>query len=83
LTEAQLERDKFLEELPRRDDGQTAVEMPSSSDAFMSMMTGTMWQERLKAAQETMTERSRNTLERERARRRRLLEEDDEDDGDK
>jgi prephenate dehydrogenase len=83
LTEAQLERDKFLEELPRRDDGQTAVEMPSSSDAFMSMMTGTMWQERMKAAQETMTERSRNTLERERARRRRLLEEDDEDDGDK
>jgi len=81
LTEAQLERDKFLEELPRRDDGKSTVEMPSSSDAFMTLMTGAMWQDRMKQAQDTMTERSRARIEQdERARRRRLLEDDDEDD---
>jgi prephenate dehydrogenase len=81
LTEAQLERDKFLEELPRRDDGKSSVEMPSSGDAFMSLMTGAMWQDRMKQAQDTMSERSRARIEQdERARRRRLLEENDEDD---
>jgi prephenate dehydrogenase len=80
LTEAQLERDKFIEELPRRDDGKSAVDMPSSSDAFMTLMTGAMWQDRMKQAQDTMTERSRARIEQdERARRKRLLQEEDED----
>jgi prephenate dehydrogenase len=77
LAEAQIEREQFLEKLPERTDAKLAVEMPSASDAFMSMMTGALWQERAKQAQEAIVERTRNSVENEAARRRRLMEDED------
>jgi prephenate dehydrogenase len=78
LAEAQIEREQFLEKLPEREDGRLAVEMPSASDAFMSMMTGALWQDHSKRAQEMIVERTRRDGgESEAARRRRLMDEDD------
>ena len=77
LAEAQIEREQFLESPPERTEGRLAVEMPSASDAFMSMMTGALWQERAKQAQEAIVERTRNSVENEAARRRRLMEDED------
>jgi prephenate dehydrogenase len=77
LAEAQIEREQFLENPPERRDSTTTVDMPSASDAFMTMMTGALWQERAKQAQEVIVERTRNSVEGEAARRRRLMDEDD------
>jgi prephenate dehydrogenase len=78
LAEAQLEREQFLESPPERTDARLSVEMPTASDAFMSMMTGALWQERAKQAQDAIVERTRHSVENEAARRRRLMEDEDE-----
>jgi hypothetical protein len=80
LAEAQIEREQFLEKLPERTEGRLAVELPSASDAFMSMMTGALWQERAKQAQDAIVERTRNSTAREEAERRRRMIDDEDDD---
>jgi hypothetical protein len=52
--------------------------MPSASDAFLTMMTGAMWQERAKQAQEAIVERTMQRSREESLRRRRLLDDEDE-----
>lgn len=79
LAEAQIEREQFLESPPERVDARLKVEMPTASDAFMSMMTGALWQEHAKRAQEMIVERTvRDSGQSEAARRRRLMEDEDE-----
>ena len=79
LAEAQIEREQFLERLPERTEGRLAVEMPTASDAFMSMMTGALWQEHAKKAQDLIVERTRNSARDEVSRRRRMMGDDDDD----
>jgi prephenate dehydrogenase len=76
LAEAQIEREQFIEQLPSRDESNGAVDIPSASDAFMTLMTGALWQERAKQAQDAIVQRTRASVEEER-RRRRLMDEDD------
>jgi prephenate dehydrogenase len=77
LAEAQIEREQFLEKLPARDES-NAVDIPSASDAFMTMMTGALWQERAKQAQDAIVERTNASMREEQVRRRRkLMDEDD------
>jgi hypothetical protein len=54
--------------------------VPTASDAFMTMMTGTMWQERAKQAQDAIVERTRERAREETMRRRRSLRDDDDED---
>jgi prephenate dehydrogenase len=77
LAEAQIEREQFLEKLPEREETRWVVEMPTASDAFMTMMTGAMWQERAKQAQEAIVERTRERAREESIRRRKSLDDDD------
>ncbi|HEU0073684.1 MAG TPA: prephenate dehydrogenase/arogenate dehydrogenase family protein [Dehalococcoidia bacterium] len=77
LAEAQIEREQFLENPPERVDARLKMEMPTASDAFMSMMTGALWQEHAKRAQDMIVERTRIGVESEAARRRRLMEDED------
>ncbi len=77
LAQTQIERDLFLEKLPERTEVKLSVEMPTAADAFMSMMTGSLWQERSKQAQEAMRERTRITIEDEVERKRRLKKRED------
>lgn len=76
LAEAQIEREQFLEKLPEREEAK-GVDIPSASDAFMTMMTGALWQERAKQAQDAIVERTRASVQEER-RRRKLMDDDDE-----
>jgi prephenate dehydrogenase len=77
LAEAQIEREQFLEKPPEREDMKWVVEMPTASDAFMTMMTGAMWQERAKQAQDAIVERTRERAREESVRRRKTLDDDD------
>jgi prephenate dehydrogenase len=77
LAEAQIEREQFLEKLPEREETKWAVELPSAGDAFLTMMTGAMWQERAKQAQEAIVERTKERAREESIRRRRSLDDDD------
>jgi prephenate dehydrogenase len=77
LAEAQIEREQFLEKPPEREGERWVVEMPSASDAFMTMMTGAMWQERAKQAQDAIVERTRERAREESMRRRKSLDDDD------
>jgi prephenate dehydrogenase len=79
LAEAQLDRDQFLEKLPERAEPTSGVDFPSASDAFMTMMTGALWQERTKQTQEVIIERTRASLGREKPVSRRKLMEDEDD----
>jgi len=74
LAETQIERNIFLEKLPRRDDPALGVELPSSADSFLQMLTGTLWQERQRAKEitEAMQERAEKAAWEERVRRRKL-----------
>jgi len=78
LAEAQIEREQFIERPPERTEGRLAVEMPTASDAFMSMMTGALWQEHAKKAQDLIVERTRNSARDELSRRRRKMDDEDE-----
>jgi prephenate dehydrogenase len=78
LAEAQIEREQFIEKLPERTEGRLAVELPTASDAFMSMMTGSLWQEHSKRAQDMIVERTRISARDEASRRRRMMDDEDE-----
>ena len=78
LAEAQIEREQFIEKLPERTEGRLAVELPTASDAFMSMMTGSLWQEHSKRAQDMIVERTRISARDEASRRRRKMDDEDE-----
>jgi prephenate dehydrogenase len=77
LAETQIEREQFLEKMPEREDSKWAVELPTASDAFMTMMTGAMWQERAKQAQDAIVERTMQRSREEATRRRRTLDDDE------
>lgn len=77
LAEANIEREQFLDHLPKREETKWVVELPSASDAFMTMMTGTMWQERAKQAQDAIVERTRERAAREDTGRRRKFMDDE------
>jgi prephenate dehydrogenase len=79
LAEAQIEREQFLEKLPEREEAKSGVDFPSASDAFMTMMTGALWQERAKQTQDAIVERTRASIDREKPVSRRKLMEDDDD----
>lgn len=74
LAETQIERNIFLEKLPQRDPPGLGVELPSSADSFLQMLTGTLWQERQRAKEITdaMRERAEKQAWEERLRRRKI-----------
>jgi prephenate dehydrogenase len=76
LTETQMARDKYLEELPEHESPLKHVDLPSSSEAFMTMLTGTLWQQRAKEVTEALQEQTRER-EREVRMRRRTLDDED------
>jgi len=79
LAEARIEREQFMEKLPERVNNKLAVEMPKASEAFMSMMTGALWQERAKEAEEALKERRRDDVGEEARLRKQLIEENEDD----
>jgi prephenate dehydrogenase len=72
LAEAQIERDQYLERMPERHDARWGVQLPSSSDAFLTMLTGTLWQDRAKEVTAAMEERIKEREREQRLRRRTL-----------
>ena len=76
LTDTQMAREKYTEELPERDSPVKYMEVPSSTEAFMSMLTGTLWQQRAKEVTEALQEQTRKREEQVRMRRRTLDDED-------
>lgn len=71
LTGAQIERDRYIEKLPEHEDPVKRVEFPTSSEAFMTMLTGTIVQERAKELTGYLEEKNRDDDEKDRIRRRR------------
>jgi hypothetical protein len=67
---AQVERDRFIDRLPERETVKN-MELPSSSDAFLTMMTGTLVQQRAKELTTFLEDQHRDREEEERIRRRR------------
>jgi prephenate dehydrogenase len=71
LTDAQIERDKFLEKLPERESPVKWVELTSPTNSFITMLTGTLIQERAKELTSYLEEQNRESDEVDRLRRRR------------
>jgi prephenate dehydrogenase len=71
LTDTQMARDKFLEELPRHPDAVTYVDYPDSTETFMTMLTGTLIQNRAKELTSYLEEQGRQEDEADRLKRRR------------
>jgi prephenate dehydrogenase len=71
LTDTQIARDKFLEELPRHPDAVQYVDYPDSTETFMTMLTGTLIQNRAKELTSYLEEEGRKDEETERLKRRR------------
>ncbi len=63
LAEVQMQRETFLSEPPRHADPGRAVDVPTSSEAFISIMGGGLWRERAKeltdSFEETVKKRER------------------------
>jgi prephenate dehydrogenase len=70
IAEAQLERDNFITNPPRRKEPNLDPELPSSSESFMSMLTGSLWQQRAEDITKTITERQQKREREERLKRR-------------
>jgi prephenate dehydrogenase len=71
LTDTQIARDKFLEELPRHPDAMQYVDYPDSSETFMTMLTGTLIQNRGKELMGYLEQERQRDEETERIKRRR------------
>ena len=71
LTDTQMARDKFLEELPRHPDAVQMVDYPDSTETFMTMLTGTLIQNRAKELTGYLEEEGRKDREADRLKRRR------------
>jgi hypothetical protein len=71
LTDTQVSRDKFLEELPQHPGAVQMVDYPDSSETFMTMLTGTLIQNRAKELTGYLQEEGRKEEEAERLKRRR------------
>jgi prephenate dehydrogenase len=71
LTNTQMSRDKFLEELPRHPDAVKYVDYPDSTETFMTMLTGTLIQNRAKELTSYLEEQGKAEDEAERLKRRR------------
>jgi hypothetical protein len=71
LTDTQISRDKFLEELPRHPDPVQYMDYPDSSEVFMTMLTGTLIQNRAKELTGYLEEQGRKEEEAERLKQRR------------
>lgn len=73
LAEVQFERDNFVLNPPKREDG-SRIELPSASESFMSIMGGALWNQRSKELSNAMEERAREREREERYKRRDLRE---------
>lgn len=71
LTDTQMSRNKFLEELPRRPDPLQMVDYPDSTETFMTMLTGTLIQNRAKELTGYLEEQGKKEEEAERLKQRR------------
>jgi prephenate dehydrogenase len=71
LTDTQISRDKFLEELPRHPDAVQYMDYPDSTETFMTMLTGTLIQNRAKELTGYLEEQGKLDEEAERLKRRR------------
>jgi hypothetical protein len=71
LTDTQISRNKFLEELPQHPDPLQYVDYPDSTETFMTMLTGTLIQNRGKELMGYLEEERQRDEEAERIKRRR------------
>jgi prephenate dehydrogenase len=70
LVETQMERDNFLEAPPTRAEPGPDVDMPSSGEAFMSMMAGNLWRDRAREITTAVEEQRKKRELEERMRRK-------------
>ena len=70
LAETQMQRETFLSGPTRRPDPGKAVDTPSPSEAFVSMMGGGLWRERAKELSDSLEERVNARDREERLRRK-------------
>jgi prephenate dehydrogenase len=70
LVQTQMDRDTFLMTPPKREDGTPDPDLPSSGESFMSMLAGSLWQNRAKEISDATEERLRRREFEERIRRR-------------
>lgn len=72
VAEAQFERDNFLQNPPKREEPTPPdVDLPSSAgESFMTMMTGSLWQQRAKDITKTLEEEQEKRAREERLHRR-------------
>lgn len=71
LAETQIERENFLINPPKREQpGATDLDIPSSGEAFISMMAGGLWRERTRELTSSIEDRRRQREREERLRRR-------------
>jgi len=70
LAEAQMERESFLANPPKREPALPSVDLPSPNDAFTSMILGGLIQERTKDVTSAFEERAREREREDRLRRR-------------
>jgi hypothetical protein len=72
IAEIQFERDNFVLNPPKREDQGPKMDMPSTTESFMSIMGGALWNQRSKEITEAMEQRQRERQNEERMRRRDL-----------
>lgn len=71
LAETQIERDTFLHSPPRREEPVKTPNLPSSNEAFMSLLAGGMWAQRAKELTDSLEGRQKEREREERLKRRR------------
>ena len=59
LLDMQFERDRFIENPPRREPPGSGADLPSASDALVTLLGGDYWQRRLRQMKETSAEQRR------------------------
>jgi hypothetical protein len=70
LDETQKERDNYNESPPNREELGPDLDIPSSGEAFMSMMAGTLWRDRAKEITGAVEERRKQREMEDRMKRR-------------
>jgi prephenate dehydrogenase len=70
LAETQIERDKFLESPPRREEPGAAVDLPTPAESFMGLLAGGLWAQRAREMTQALETRQKERQEKDRLRRR-------------
>ncbi len=70
LAEVQMQRETFLNAPPSHADTGKQVDIPTSSEAFMSIMGGGLWQQRAKELSDSFTDRVKTREREDRLRRK-------------